>query len=35
LIGAVTNELLLLRIAHLFEEFNPQRKRPPIAKLSS
>jgi aspartyl-tRNA(Asn)/glutamyl-tRNA(Gln) amidotransferase subunit A len=35
LIGAVTDELLLLRIAHRLEEFNPQSKRPPIAKLSS
>ena len=35
LIGAVTDELLLLRIAHWFEEFNPQRKPPPVAKLSS
>ncbi len=35
LIGAVTDELLLLRIAYRFEEFNPQSKRPPIAKLSS
>jgi aspartyl-tRNA(Asn)/glutamyl-tRNA(Gln) amidotransferase subunit A len=35
LIGAVTDELLLLRIAHRFEEFSPQSKRPLIAKLSS
>jgi aspartyl-tRNA(Asn)/glutamyl-tRNA(Gln) amidotransferase subunit A len=35
LIGAVTDELLLLRIAHRLEEFNPQSKWPPIAKLSS
>jgi aspartyl-tRNA(Asn)/glutamyl-tRNA(Gln) amidotransferase subunit A len=35
LIGAVTDELLLLGIAHRFEEFNPQSKWPPIAKLSS
>jgi len=34
LIGAVTDELLLLGIAHRFEEFNPQSRRPPIAKLS-
>ena len=32
LIGAVTDELLLLRIAHLLEELNPQRKRPPPCK---
>jgi aspartyl-tRNA(Asn)/glutamyl-tRNA(Gln) amidotransferase subunit A len=35
LIGAVTDELLLFHIARLFEEFNPQRKRPPVARLSS
>ena len=35
LIGAVTDELLLLQIAHRFEESNPQRKRPPIAELSA
>jgi aspartyl-tRNA(Asn)/glutamyl-tRNA(Gln) amidotransferase subunit A len=35
LIGAVTDELHLLRIACLFEEFNPQRKTPPVARLSS
>jgi aspartyl-tRNA(Asn)/glutamyl-tRNA(Gln) amidotransferase subunit A len=34
LIGAVTDELLLLRIARLFEELNPQRKTPPVAQLS-
>jgi aspartyl-tRNA(Asn)/glutamyl-tRNA(Gln) amidotransferase subunit A len=35
LIGAVTDEFILLRIAHRLEEFNPQRKRPSIANLSS
>jgi aspartyl-tRNA(Asn)/glutamyl-tRNA(Gln) amidotransferase subunit A len=35
LIGAVTDELLLLRIARLLEELNPQRKTPSLARWSS
>jgi aspartyl-tRNA(Asn)/glutamyl-tRNA(Gln) amidotransferase subunit A len=35
LIGAVTDELLLLNIAHLFERCSPQHARPAIANLSS
>jgi aspartyl-tRNA(Asn)/glutamyl-tRNA(Gln) amidotransferase subunit A len=31
LIGAVTDELPLLRIARMFEELDPQRKTPPVA----
>jgi aspartyl-tRNA(Asn)/glutamyl-tRNA(Gln) amidotransferase subunit A len=35
LIGAVTDELPLLRIARLFEDLNPQWRTPPLAQLSS
>lgn len=35
LIGAITDELPLLCIARLFEELNPQRNTPAVARLSS